>query len=327
MHSGTSRDPPLVAIVTPVYNGAAFLAETMDAVQAQSYPNLLHIVQDNASTDATPDILERYENARVPVDVVRNERTFPIGQNWNAAVARIPAEAKYFRVLCADDLIDPAFVTRMVDLAERHPSVVLVGCAVRHRNLSATDHKWDQDREVFPGREAQQRFFSGTGIIVPHQTLMRRDALDTRAPFFDEGLAACDTDVFLDLLRTGDLGFVHDVLATTRDHSRTYSQTVINNLKMHQCEHLILLERHASSAFGPEEGRNWSTRYRRYYFRQLVKLGIRGPRNVFMKHIASLRRSGTRPLAFQLLDALLDWPLARVGLRPVWTGYPFGEEP
>jgi glycosyltransferase involved in cell wall biosynthesis len=325
MHSATHYDPPLVAIVTPVYNGAAFLAETMDAVQGQDYPNLIHIVQDNASTDATPEILARYKNARVLVDVVRSDTTVPIGRNWNATVRRVPAEAKYFRILCADDLIDPTFVTRMVGLAERHPSVVVVGCAIRHRNLSATDYKWDRDREVFAGREAQQRFFLGTGIIVPHQTLMRRDALDVRTPFFDEGLAACDTDIFLRLLREGDLGFVHEVLATTRDHPGTHSRSVINTLKMHQCEHLILLERHASFAFGPEEGRGWVNRYRRYYFRQLVKLGIRGPRSVFMKHVETLQRAEPRLLAFQLLDALIDWPLARLGARPIWSGYPFAD--
>ena len=63
---------PLFVVVTPVYNGAKFIAEAMDAVQAQTYPNVLHIVLDNASTDATPDILKRYSNARVPVVVERN---------------------------------------------------------------------------------------------------------------------------------------------------------------------------------------------------------------------------------------------------------------
>ena len=39
---------PLVAIATPVYNGAEYLADTMACVQAQTYPNLVHCVLDNA---------------------------------------------------------------------------------------------------------------------------------------------------------------------------------------------------------------------------------------------------------------------------------------
>ena len=58
---------PLVAILTPVYNWASFLAETMACVQAQTYPNLVHIVLDNASTDATPEIINRYSGGRVPI--------------------------------------------------------------------------------------------------------------------------------------------------------------------------------------------------------------------------------------------------------------------
>ena len=43
---------PTVAVVTPVYNGAKFLREAMLSVQAQTYPNLVHFVLDNASPRA-----------------------------------------------------------------------------------------------------------------------------------------------------------------------------------------------------------------------------------------------------------------------------------
>ncbi len=41
------REPnirPLVAIVTPVYNGNPWLVRTLASVQAQTYPNLVHVV-------------------------------------------------------------------------------------------------------------------------------------------------------------------------------------------------------------------------------------------------------------------------------------------
>ena len=46
---GSSSELPLVAIVTPVYNGERFLAETMQCVQCSDYPNLLHVALDNAA--------------------------------------------------------------------------------------------------------------------------------------------------------------------------------------------------------------------------------------------------------------------------------------
>lgn len=52
---------PLVSIVTPTYNMGRFLAETMDSVLSQDYPNIEYIVMDAASTDNTIDILRDYE--------------------------------------------------------------------------------------------------------------------------------------------------------------------------------------------------------------------------------------------------------------------------
>ena len=87
-----ASEQPLVAVLTPVYNGAKYLAETMACVQAQTYPNLVHIVLDNASTDATPEIISRYLNLRVPVVTKRNSTLLPQRENYNATVALAPVQ-------------------------------------------------------------------------------------------------------------------------------------------------------------------------------------------------------------------------------------------
>ncbi len=55
---------PLVSIVTPSYNQAAFLEDTLWSVQRQTYSNLEHVVIDDGSTDGSVDILERFKAPR-----------------------------------------------------------------------------------------------------------------------------------------------------------------------------------------------------------------------------------------------------------------------
>lgn len=321
----TAGGAPLVAIVTPVFNGAEFLAEAMDSVQAQTHPNLVHVVLDNASTDATPAIIDRYRDRRVPVQTTRNAQTLPMGDNWNAALTHIPPEASHFRVLCADDIMAPAFVERTLDLARRHPGVIAVGCALEHRGEKSGSGGWEVDREVFSGVETVRRFFEGTGFVVAHQVLFDARSLALRPRFFEPGMAANDTDALFDLMRHGDWGFVHEELALTRDHAGADTVTTVQRYRLDLCEHLILLERHAEFAFGPKRGREMVRSYRRFYLRQLLKWALSGQRERFDRHIASLRNLMAAGLLTSFADAVLDWPLARLGLAPVWRGYPFAD--
>jgi glycosyltransferase involved in cell wall biosynthesis len=53
-------DRPLVTVITPAYNAARYLAETIESVLAQDYPNLEYLVLDDGSTDETAAIARRY---------------------------------------------------------------------------------------------------------------------------------------------------------------------------------------------------------------------------------------------------------------------------
>ncbi|MEZ5937911.1 MAG: glycosyltransferase family 2 protein [Hyphomonadaceae bacterium] len=311
---------PIIAVVTPVYNGERFLAETMDCVQAQTYPHVVHVVLDNCSTDGTAEIIKRYADARVPVITGQNPEVLDMGSNWNAALKLIPEDAEYFRILCADDLMTPDFCERMVETAERHPDMLVVGCKVSHREEDTMDFGWEADRETFPGKEAVRRYFDDSGVIIAHQTIMRRRILAMREVFFEPGMTTNDTDAVLDVLRHGAWGFVQANLGLTREHDDTDTSKTVRPMRMDLCEHLVLLDRHARFGLGEAEGERMLRTYRRYYVRKLMRWAVRGERDIFNRHLSALKRMGFKLTPAHFADAAIDWPLIRLNLRPAWTG-------
>lgn len=65
---------PLISICIPVYNGAKFLEETVASVLIQDVDDMEVLIQDNASTDDTPVIIEKLSRAdgRIKVEKWKN---------------------------------------------------------------------------------------------------------------------------------------------------------------------------------------------------------------------------------------------------------------
>src|SRR5918996_930588 len=94
---------PLVWVVTPVHNGERHLAECIESVLAQTYRNWQYVVVDNRSTDRTPEVVRHYAASDTRVQLHQSTEFLPIMANWNRALRLIPREAKYCKVVHADD--------------------------------------------------------------------------------------------------------------------------------------------------------------------------------------------------------------------------------
>ena len=210
---------PLVWVVTPVYNGERYLHECIESVLAQTYENWKYVIFDNCSTDRTVEIASGYAARDMRVHLRQGTRFRPIIQNWNAALGLIPDDARYCKVVHADDTLFLDCIERMVDLAERHPSVAVVtsyalwGDDVRHLGVP-------HPVEFVDGREICRDTLLGKCYVFgsPTSTLLRASDVRAREAFYDEEDIHADTDACFELLMDGDLGFVHQVLTRTRVH-------------------------------------------------------------------------------------------------------------
>src|SRR5215208_2676505 len=117
---------PLVSIVTPVHNEASHLPECIESVLAQTYQNWDYTIVDNQSTDHTVDIATSYAKRDPRIRVLRTDRLIPALANHNAALRKISPRSRYCKVLFGDDWLWPECLERMVELAERNPTVGIV---------------------------------------------------------------------------------------------------------------------------------------------------------------------------------------------------------
>lgn len=111
-----------VAIGIPVYNGEKYIAETLDSVLAQTHQSLEIVIADNASTDGTHAILAHYEELDPRIRVIYNEVNVGAAGNYNLVLHE--ASSDFFAWLSADDVLEPTFIERNLQLLVDNPDAI-----------------------------------------------------------------------------------------------------------------------------------------------------------------------------------------------------------
>jgi glycosyltransferase involved in cell wall biosynthesis len=218
---------PLVSVVTPVYNGAAFLRECVESVLRQTWTNFEYLVVDNQSTDETVAIAREYAARDPRIRVLTPDGFVIADENANRSLQAISPDAAYVKVVHADDWLYRSCLERMVGLAEAHPNVGVVS-AYRRLGDEIDLVGLPPDIEVVPGVEVGRSALLGGPLPYlfgsPTSLLLRADLVRSRPEFYRlDNPHQSDQEACLDLLGESDLGFVHEVLTFTRRHEESES--------------------------------------------------------------------------------------------------------
>jgi glycosyltransferase involved in cell wall biosynthesis len=120
---------PVLGIGLPVRNGARYLAETLQCLSEQKFPDIEVLIADNCSTDETEEIARAAAAADPRIRYVRHERNLGADGNFNYVFHH--SRGELFAWLASDDRFDPRFYERCVELLRERADAVASFCSVQ----------------------------------------------------------------------------------------------------------------------------------------------------------------------------------------------------
>jgi glycosyltransferase involved in cell wall biosynthesis len=214
---------PTISIITPCYNHAQFIDETMRSIHSHGYPNLEHIVVDGGSTDGSVEVIRRYANR---LAWWCSEKDSGHGEALAKGLQR--ATGKIVTWICSDDLLLPGALFAVARYFQQHPreewvvgdglkididsriSRLIYGMPLTHSGLVYWRFVGTVQPSMFVGADAFQKV-GGIG-----------QALDL----------APDFDLALRLARRRPSGYLPEFLGALRIHGAT--QTIRKNEQLRE---------------------------------------------------------------------------------------------
>lgn len=212
---------PKVSVVMATFNGERFLEEQLDTIYAQTWPDLEVVVADDASTDGTVAVLERYAASHGLRFAAHHERRGLAG-NFERALAM--ATGELVALSDQDDLWKPTKIEHMVAaLGEPAAGRTLVYCDPsetleedgRIHLETAHEPVYDFVRAHGSGRPAH--LLQAESWVVSHTMMLRRAVLERALPF-PPGLRYHDGWLALVACSEGEILFLDETLQTYRRH-------------------------------------------------------------------------------------------------------------
>jgi len=233
---------PKVSVITPCYNSARYIEQTVMSVRAQTSTDWEHLVVDDGSADGSGDVVRALAKAddRLRVSSFENGGC---ARARNRGFRQATNDSTYLFFLDADDLIEPQFLETMVRYLDAHPDVGLAysGFTVidEKNSLLAADplnagwHPRFTTRACgvrkIPDSEPETPFESIWAItaIIPSCAFFRRSIYE-QTPGWDEDIGVIYEDVglYLHMALRSHVHYVSKKLVRYRKHGSQSSMAV-----------------------------------------------------------------------------------------------------
>lgn len=204
---------PRITVVTPSFNQAQYIEETIRSILLQDYPNLEYIVIDGGSSDNSVEIIKKYES-RLAYWVSEPDQ----GQAHaiNKGFAR--ATGSLLGWINSDDLLLPESLFKLAQAYKLHPKKILLGDLINHKEQLGTYELARQSDVTFesivePWRN--QSHWQQPGTFFPSTVFQRVGPLDESLRY------VFDWDWMLRALQSTEVHYLRQPVALFRFHAES----------------------------------------------------------------------------------------------------------
>lgn len=158
---------PQVTVLLPVYNGEKYLHDAVESILNQSFQDYELLIVDDGSTDTSPLIIDRFDDARIRV--LHNRERLKLSGALNRGITE--AKGAYIARMDADDISLPERLQCQADFLEQHSEIGLCGSWIE---------KFDQDtsyKSQYPNSSEQIKAYTLFDCPFAHPTVMFRKEL------------------------------------------------------------------------------------------------------------------------------------------------------
>ena len=176
---------PKVSILIPVYNREHLIGPCIDSALSQTFRDFELVVCDNASTDGTWAVCERYAAEDARVRVFRNEEN--IGPVWNWRRCLDEARGELGKLLFSDDLIYPSYLSQTVPyLDDREIGFVFTAVHIGpEKEKGGICYAWKEAPAIVASRRfIEESLLTNRILVSPGAALFRLN--DLRRNLMDE---------------------------------------------------------------------------------------------------------------------------------------------
>jgi len=277
---------PLITIAIPTYNRVGFLAEALNSVQRQTYPNLEILVGDNASTDDTESLVRAASAMDKRIRYIRNPENVGMRNNWNMLLYE--ATGEYFLLLSDDDALEPGAIEKLLNSFNVKDIVIAYS---RVRFIDGQSRKGGLSL-IGPSNESGRNFIINSlkayRETYPSSVLFRTGMARKLGGFPDVG-ASTDLALRLILATQGYIGFCPEALVRYRIHGaclsknfETFPQSLMELIKWSGTPRCALYD----------YNKLIKTYYVNFLYGRALRVLLRGNINLFINILGKIKETG-----------------------------------